>query len=188
VVVPIYKNEDERVKVMEAVESLRLELHAFRIHVDDRSELTPGFKFNDWELRGVPLRIEIGPKDVEKGTVALARRDIPGKAGKSFVPNTNLADQVGQMLATIQAALYAKALAFRQANTRQPASYAELIQIVQDGFAQAWWCESSVCEAKVKEETKATTRCMPLEQPGGEGRCVVCGERATRQVIFARAY
>ncbi len=96
------------------------ELSGFRIKVDDRTEVTPGFKFNDWEMRGVPLRIEIGPKDVEKGTVALARRDMPGKAGKSFVPQTNLAAQVGEILQKIQSSLFERALAFRQANTYDP--------------------------------------------------------------------
>ena len=91
VIVPIFKNDDEKSMVMPVVERLSQELKSFRIKVDDREGLTPGFKFNDWEMRGVPLRIEVGPKDVEKGTVALARRDMPGKPGKSFVPQTQIA-------------------------------------------------------------------------------------------------
>jgi prolyl-tRNA synthetase len=173
---------------MEAVERVRQELSAFRVKVDDRSEVTPGFKFNDWEMRGVPLRIEIGPKDVEKGTVALARRDILGREGKSFVPQAGIGHTVQNMLDTIHQALFDKALAFRKAHTAFPTSYAELVEAVGQGWGQAWWCESAECEAKVKEDTKATTRCMPLEQPGGEGRCVVCGQPAKRQVIFGRAY
>jgi prolyl-tRNA synthetase len=188
VIVPIYKNDDEKTRVLEVVERLRQELLDFRLHVDNRSELTPGFKFNDWELRGVPLRIEIGPKDVEKGTVALARRDIPGREGKTFVPQSQIAAQVGDLLKEIQAALLARALAFRQTNTHDANDYTELSSVVQDGWAFAWWCGSAVCEAKVKEDTKATTRCLPLEQPGGQGKCAVCGEPATQKVIFARAY
>ena len=188
VIVPIYKNDEEKAHVLEVVERLRQELSDFRLHVDNRSELTPGFKFNDWELRGVPLRIEIGPKDVEKGTVALARRDIPGRDGKSFVPQSQIAAQVGDMLKEIQAALLARALAFRQANTHEVADYAGLTSVVQVGWANAWWCGSAACEARVKEDTRATTRCIPLDQPGGQGACVVCGEPAMQKVIFSRAY
>lgn len=188
VMVPIYKNDAEQSAVMEVVERLRQELGAFRIKVDDRSEVTPGFKFNDWEMRGVPLRIEIGPKDVEKGSVALARRDLPGKAGKSFVPQQGLTEQVEQTLQQIHQSLFERALAFRLANTHEPSSYNELLEVVQGGWALSWWCESAACEAKVKEASKATTRCIPLDQPGGEGRCIVCGEPARRKVYFARAY
>lgn len=188
VIVPIFKSDAEMSGVMETVERVRKELSAFRVKVDDRTEVTPGFKFNDWEMRGVPLRIEIGPKDVEKGTVVLARRDIAGKAGKSFVPQTNLAAQVGEILQKIQASLYERALAFRQANTRDPQNYNELVEALQNGWAYSWWCESAECEAKVKEDTKATTRCMPIDQPAGTGKCVVCGEPARRKVYFARAY
>ncbi len=188
VIVPIYKNEDERVKVMAAVAAVTEELKDFRLKVDDRQEVTPGFKFNDWEMRGVPLRIEIGPKDVEKGSVAFARRDAPGRAGKSFVPRDRLAQRVAEMLQTIQTSLHEKALAFRKANTHEPGDYAELCQVVEDGFAFAWWCGRAECEAKVKEDTKATTRCIPFEQPGGEGKCIVCGAQSSEKVIFAKAY
>ena len=188
VIVPIYKNDIEQSAVLEVVERVRQELSGFRIKVDGRSEVTPGYKFNDWEMRGVPLRIEIGPKDVEKGIVALARRDLPGKAGKSFVPQQGLAVQVEQTLYQIQKSLYERALAFRQANTHDPQSYDELLQVLQDGWALSWWCESAECEAKVKEASKATTRCIPLDQPDGEGRCIVCGKPARRKVFFARAY
>ena len=188
VIVPIFKSDMEQSRVMETVERVRRELSSFRVKVDDRSEVTPGFKFNDWELRGVPLRIEVGPKDVEKETVTLARRDISGKAGKSFVPQTQLSLQIGKMLEDIQASLYQRALEFRKANTYDPIDYAELENVVQKGWAFSWWCGRAECEAKVKEDTKATTRCIPLEQPDGEGRCIVCGERATQKVHFARAY
>ena len=188
VLIPIYKNDDEKSRVMEVVERLRGELSKFRLHIDDRSELTPGFKFNDWEMRGVPLRIEVGPKDVEKGTVALARRDRPGKEGKAFVTQDHLSAQVSEMLDQIQASLYERAISFRKSNTHSVSNYSELTQVVEDGWAMAWWCGSAECEARVKEDTKATTRCIPLEQPGGTGVCVVCGERADQQVVFSRAY
>ncbi len=188
VIVPIYKSDEERSRVMPVVERVQKELEGLRVKVDGREEVTPGYKFNDWELRGVPLRIEIGPKDVEKGSVALARRDIPGRAGKTFVSQEGLAAQVREKLDEIQAALFDKALQFRREHTFEPQDYPELVEAVQKGWAFAWWCGDPACEAKVKEDTKATTRCIPLEQPGGEGRCIVCGGRSTEKVYFARAY
>jgi prolyl-tRNA synthetase len=188
IIIPIYKNDAEKSQVMEVVASLENELNSFRLKVDAREEVTPGFKFNDWEMRGVPLRIEIGPKDIEKGTIAFARRDLPGKAGKTFVPRIQLEAQVAEMLQTIQASIYERALAFRWENTYGPRDYAELQEVIQKGWAHSWWCGSAECEAKVKDETKATTRCIPLEQAGGEGQCIVCGAPAKEKVIFGRAY
>ncbi len=188
VIVPIFRNDAERSAVMPVVERLRQELGAFRIKVDERSEMTPGFKFNEWELRGVPLRIEVGPKDVEKGTVVLARRDMPGKAGKFFVSQAQLAAQVGETLVAIQAAMFDKAKAFRDANIHDPKDYAELQEVVLNGWALSWWCGSADCEAKIKEDTKATTRCIPLDQPHGSGPCIYCGQPASEKVYFAKAY
>jgi prolyl-tRNA synthetase len=189
VIVPIYKNDEEKSKVLEAVIRIESELgQNFRIKVDGREEVTPGFKFNDWEMRGVPLRIEIGPKDVEKQSLALARRDQPGKLGKSFIPQSQVTTQVAVMLQTIQVSLLERAKSFRLANTFEPQDYEELKSIVDTGWAYSWWCGSDACEAKVKDETKATTRCIPLDQPGGEGSCVVCGAPAREKVIFSKAY
>lgn len=188
VMIPIYKNDEEKSKVLPVVERLRKELAGFRLKIDDRSEVTPGFKYNDWELRGVPLRIEVGPKDVEKGSVALARRDIPGKAGKTFVPQENLAEQVAKILDEIQASLFTRATAFRDSHIHQPKDYGELKEIVANGWAFAWWCGDGECETKIKEETKATTRNIPLEQPGGTGTCIYCGKQAKEKVYFSRAY
>ncbi len=190
VLVPIYKNLEEKSVVMEAANKVFAELKAagIRIKMDDREEVTPGFKFNDWEMRGVPLRIEIGPKDVEKGQVALARRDLPGRAGKSFVSQTALARTVSLLLSEIQDSLLRAATAFRDANIHDPKDYQELKQVVEDGWAFSWWCGDKACEAKVKEDTKATTRCIPFEQPAGSGTCIVCGKKAEKKVYFARAY
>jgi prolyl-tRNA synthetase len=188
VIVPIYKNDDERSRVMEVVRKVKSQLVDFRLQVDDRSELTPGFKFNEWELRGVPLRIEIGPKDVAKGTVAFARRDVPGKAGKTFASQEQLPGQVAEMLVSIQTSMYERALAFRKANTYFPASYAELVEAVSKGWAYTYWCGDPACEAKVKEETKASTRCIPLDQEEEEGACLVCGKPANKKIYYARAY
>jgi prolyl-tRNA synthetase len=188
VIVPIFKSDAEQSQVMPVVERLKAELSAFRVHVDDRTEVTPGFKFNHWELRGVPLRIEVGPKDVEKESVMTARRDQPGKPGKKILSQQNLAAQVGELLDEIQAALLAKATAFRDANIHEPRDYEHLKEIVLGGWAYSWWCGSKECEAKVKEDTKATTRCIPLQQPAGSGPCVVCGGESKERVYFSRAY
>lgn len=190
VIIPIYKSETEKSQVMPVVERVSEELKAagFRLKVDSREEITPGFKFNDWEMRGVPLRIEIGPKDVEKGSVALARRDMPGKAGKNFVPQAGLIGQVEAMLKTIQQSMLERATTFRDSHIHEPGSYSDLAEIVQNGWAYAWWCGDAACESRVKDETKATTRCIPLDQPGGSGECIVCGKHASQKVYFARAY
>jgi prolyl-tRNA synthetase len=188
VIVPIFKSDDEKAQVLPVVERLKGELSAFRVHVDDRTEVTPGFKFNHWELRGVPLRIEIGPKDVEKESVMTSRRDQPGKPGKKIISQENLAAQVADLLDEIQAALLAKATAFRDANIHEPRDYEHLKEIVQGGWAYSWWCGSKECEARVKEDTKATTRCIPLDQPAETGPCVVCGGNSEEKVYFARAY
>jgi len=188
VIVPIYKNDEERSKVMPVVEKIRAELKTIRVKVDDRTEVTPGFKFNDWELRGVPLRLEIGPKDVEKGSVMAARRDIPGREGKSFLPQDNILQSVSDLLVNIQTSLLERAIAFRDSHIFEATSYEELLTAVEKGWAFSWWCGDPGCEAKVKEDTKATTRCIPMEQPESSGKCVVCGETAYEKVYFARAY
>lgn len=191
VIIPIFRSDADKAAVMPVVDRVFKELKAagIRLKVDDRDGVTPGFKYNDWEMRGVPLRIEIGPKDVEKNSVALARRDIPGRDGKTFVSQDNLAATVSEMLTTIQAALLARATAFRDANIHNPKDYDELKQVVQKGWAFSWWCEDAACEAKVKEDTKAATRCIPLNgQPDGTGNCIVCGKPAKRKVYFAKSY
>ena len=189
VIVPIYRKDEEQEAVMAAVDKVKAELADFRVKVDDRMEVTPGFKFNEWELRGVPLRIEIGPKDVAKNSVALARRDIPGRDGKSFVSQDNIAQTVGDMLETIQASLLAKATQFRDENIFEPKDYEEFKEIIdRGGWCYVWWKPSVENEAKIKEETKATLRCIPLEQPGGKGQCIYSGEEATEKAYFARAY
>ncbi len=190
VIVPIFKTDEEKQNVMQVANQVFAELKSagVRIKMDDREEVTPGFKYNDWEMRGVPLRIEVGPRDVEKGSVALARRDIPGREGKSFVPQAGLAQAVSQLLSEIQNALLKRATEFRDSNIHDPKDYEEFKQVVTDGWAFSWWCGSKECEAKVKEDTKATTRVIPFDQPDGEGRCIVCGEKAEKKVYFARAY
>ena len=188
VIVPIFKNDEERGKVMECVDKVMAQLKEFRVKLDDRTEVTPGYKYHEWELRGVPLRLEIGPKDVEKNSVMAARRDMPGKPGKSFLSQDNLAAQVQDLLDTIQNALLVKAENFRDANIHEANSYDELKDIVENGWAEAWWCGDPACEAKIKEDTKATSRCMNFEHQHGHGKCVVCGKDAEKKIYFSKAY
>jgi prolyl-tRNA synthetase len=190
VVVPIFKTDEEKTSVLETARKVQKALldADIRVKMDLRDGMSPGFKFNDWEMRGVPLRLELGPKDVASGSAVLARRDRPGKEGKSFVPQEGIAAAVAQALGEIQQALFDRALAFRKANTVEPADYGEFKTAVEKGFAFCWWCGGSACEEKIKEETKATMRCIPLEQPGGSGKCIYCGQASTERAIFARAY
>jgi prolyl-tRNA synthetase len=188
VVVPIFHDEQERSQVLGEIDSLRAELGEYRLTVDLREGITPGYKFNDWEMRGVPLRVEVGPRDVNQRTVMLARRDQPGRAGKFSAPRDGLALRVGETLADIQASLYDRALQFRKAHTFDPKDFEEFAQAVEVGFAFSWWCGRPQCEAQIKEKTKATARCIPFGQPDGRGRCICCGESADKKAVFARAY
>ncbi len=189
VVVPIWRDDEQRTVVLAAAAQVKAALEpSVRLKVDDREEFSPGWKFNDWEMRGVPLRIEIGPRDVAQGQVTLARRDRPGKEGKTTAPLDGLTTAVPALLSTIQSDMLERALAFRQANTFYPENLEGLCQAAVEGFAMAWWCGSPTCEAQVKEETGATIRCIPLEQEKGHGRCAICGQPATERAIFARAY
>jgi len=120
--------------------------------------------------------------------VMSARRDQPGKEGKKSLSQDQLPGQIAELLTDIQASLFDRALAFRDAHIFDPKNYDELKEVVQNGWAFSWWCGSDECEAKVKEDTKATTRCIPLDQPEGKGSCIVCGKPATERVYFARAY
>jgi len=190
VIVPIFKTDEEKASVIENAQKLRKELAdaGIRVKMDLREGVSPGFKFNDWEMRGVPLRVELGPKDVAKGSVVLARRDRPGKEGKSFVPQQGISAAVAGALEEVQKALYDRALAFRKMNTFEPGDYEEFKKAVEKGFAASWWCGGTQCEEKIKDETKATMRCIPIDQPGGAGKCIYCGRNSQEKAIFAKAY
>lgn len=193
VIVPIWRKDAERTAVLAFSERVFQTLKAagIRVKLDARDELSAGFKFNDWELRGVPLRIEIGPRDVEQNAVVFARRDIPGKEGKTFgVSADSVVQATKDMLTTIQDAMLARATAFRDANTRTARSYDEFKQILEGpgGFIRVHWAGTGEDEDRIKEETKATVRCFPFEKPEGEGVCFYTGQRTDRVAIFARAY
>ena len=191
VIVPIYRKDEQKPLVMETVARLERELQAaeIRVTVDRREGQSPGFKFNDWEMRGVPLRVEIGPKDVENNNAVLARRDVAGKAGKQFVSQDGIVDVILTLLCDIQNNLLEDARNFRDAHIQDASSYDELRQIVAEGeWASVWWNGSDADEQAVKDETGATLRCFPLEQPGNTGKCVFSGQNAQRRALFAKAY
>jgi prolyl-tRNA synthetase len=166
----------------------QLVARGIRVTIDDRDSQTPGWKYNEWEMRGVPLRMEIGPKDLEKSQVVLARRDT---REKSFVPMGGLAAHVEQMLATIQQALYDRAVQFRTEHTSETDSYEEFKQIMdgRPGFVIAPWCGSAQCEADIKAETQATIRNIPFTaKPATGKKCLKCDAPATTHAWFAKSY
>ena len=198
VIVPIFKTEEEKVLVLKSAKELkeRLLQANLRVALDEREGFSPGWKFNDWEMRGVPLRVELGPKDVAKQAAMLARRDRPGKEGKTSASMADLPSTIENLLVEIQQSLFDRALAFRRANTRETKTYEELKKAVENGFAFAGWCGTADCEEKIKQETRATMRCIPLDPRAVLGHggitgapiCVYCGKPAQDRAIFARAY
>ena len=190
VIVPIFKTDEEKASVLKAARQIKTDLAKadIRVTLDEREGQSPGWKFNDWEMRGVPVRVELGPKDVAKQAAVLARRDRPGREGKISAALSELPAAVERLLAEIHQSMHDKALAFRKANTHEVNDIAELKKAVESGFAFAFWCGSADCEAKIKEETRATMRCIPLEQPVCSGKCVYCAAPAEERAIFGRAY
>jgi prolyl-tRNA synthetase len=192
VIVPIYRSDEEKEAVLGAAGGLAASLRAaqVRVKVDDREEHRPGFKFNEWELKGVPIRIEIGPKDLARSQVVLYRRDL---LEKEPVAMAGLDRRIPGLLAEIQVELFNQAAAFREHRTFRPDAYEDLVSFIADpgGFVETLWCGRPACEDKVKADTKATIRALTLDPvpPGTlKGRCLVCGEPATERGIWAQAY
>lgn len=187
VVVPIWRKEPERDAVEEHVGRVVAALGDVRTFVDRRDDKTPGWKFNEWELRGVPLRIEVGPRDVQNGNAVVVRRDTREKQVLAV-------DQIGTIVPTlldaIQLDMYTAALKRQTERTIEVASLNELYEraATNAGFSVAAWCGDEACEMTVKEASKATIRCLPLDQPSEVGPCIVCGRPGQAQAIFARAY
>ena len=189
VIVPIPRgNWKETVLPKARVIRDELVARGIRVFIDERESQTPGWKFNEWELRGVPLRLEIGPKDLEKSQVVLARRDT---REKSAAPMDGLAAHVEQLLAGIQRALLERALKFREEHTSRTDDYAEFKDIMdgRPGFVISPWCGSTTCEAEIKADTQATIRNVPFDSPSAAGKaCIRCGSPATVHAWFAKAY
>ncbi len=191
IIVPIFKNDTEKATVLEYASQIQREMKAVgvRIQTDLREGLAPGFKFNNWEMRGVPVRLELGPRDVQNNGAMVARRDRPGKEGKKVMTRAELLTAIPALLEEIQAGMLAAATAFRDANIHQVENdYAKFREILTDGWAFTWFCGSAACEAKIKEDNQAVSRCFPLDQEPGEGKCIVCGQPAHARAYFAKAY
>ena len=194
VIVPIYRKNDERELVMAKAREIVAALDGVRTHVDDREKLTPGAKFFEWELKGVPFRIEIGPKDIAKGQVVLARRIPEGEERKQFLPEAEVLGTLRQRLDDYQSFLLERARERRDANSYHGiGSYDRFREIMEGdgGFVYAGWCGSAACEEKVKDETRATIRCLPFEEFRSDpapATCLVCGADATTEAVWAKSY
>ena len=189
VIVPINRGDEELARITAVADELLKGLKAKGISVkyDDRDTQRPGFKFAEYELKGVPVRVAIGGRDLENGTAELARRDTKTK---ETVSREGLADRIESLLEEIQSNIYQRALNFREEKTTEVNSYEEFKQVLDEkgGFVAAHWDGSSETEQKIKEETKATIRCIPLNNKQEEGVCIYSGKPSTQRVLFARAY
>ena len=187
VIIPILKNQNDKNKIKSYLESPIKALKSLgtRVHIDWTNN-TPGFKFNEWEMKGVPLRMEVGPRDIENDQVVVARRD---RGEKIFLSKKDISSEVPKLLKTIQDNLFVQAKKFRDENTFSVSSYQEFCSIIEiGGFVRCGWNGSSKTELKIKEDTKATIRCIPFnENPDGKD-CILSGEPAKHEVIFAKAY
>ncbi|MFT5255934.1 MAG: prolyl-tRNA synthetase [Candidatus Paceibacteria bacterium] len=189
VIVPIYRNNEQFDAVREVADQLMKDLRAkgVRVKFDKRDTHKPGWKFNEYELKGVPLRIAIGPKDLEKGTVEMARRDT---LTKEIVETDQVVVRVAVLLEEIQENLYTKAINYRTTHTTVVSSYDEFKKVLDEkgGFISAHWDGTTATEEKIKKETKATIRCIPLDADNEGGTCIVTGNISARKVLFAKAY
>ncbi|MDX3914567.1 MULTISPECIES: proline--tRNA ligase [Olivibacter] len=189
VIVPIYKTKEESRQIGALADNLiaQLKQKGISVKYDDRDTQRPGFKFAEWELKGVPVRVAIGARDLQNGTVELARRDTQSK---ETVPQTGLAEAIEQLLITIQENIYQKALTYRDAHITEVNSYEEFKKVLEGegGFISAHWDGTVETEKRVKEETKATIRCIPLNNKEEEGTCIFTGKPSKQRVLFAKAY
>lgn len=189
VIVPIYKGQEQLDAISEVAEGLMKDLRAAGITVkfDNRDTHKPGWKFNQYELQGVPVRIAIGPKDLEKGSVEVARRDT---LTKQFMQQDEVATAIPALLDEIQASLFEKALSFREENSQTADTWEEFKELMKGnpGFVYAHWDGTTETEDKIKDLTKATIRCIPLNNNQEEGKCILTGNPSTQRVVFAKAY
>jgi prolyl-tRNA synthetase len=197
VIIPIYRDPAQKETILSKSNEIcrALAARGFEVHLDDRDKLSPGFKYNEWELKGVPLRIELGPKDLEKGECqGVTRVSMDGgKEGERVpripIPLGSVCEKVEEILNDFQNALYVRAMKFRDSMTFEASSYEDFkTKLEGGGFFWADWCGSAECEAKVKEETKATIRLVPFEEETLGDKCFVCGEKSKTKALWARAY
>jgi prolyl-tRNA synthetase len=189
VIIPIYKNSDQLETISAVARKIKgiLEEKGISVKYDDRDNNKPGWKFADYELKGVPVRIAIGPRDIENSTVEVARRDT---LEKKTIPIDGLEAYITGLLNDIQKNIYFKASEFRKANTFSVDKWDDFVNILdnQGGFIMAHWDGTAETEEKIKEETKATIRCIPFDSPEDEGKCIYSGKPSKRRVLFARSY
>ncbi len=189
VIIPIFKNEEQLSSISGAALKIKKGLEALGISVkyDDRDNNKPGYKFADYELKGVPVRLAIGPRDIENNTVEVARRD---NLTKEIIPFGNIEKHILKLLEDIQDNIYNKALKFRKENTFYIDKWSDFLDVInnQGGFIMAHWDGTVETEEKIKEETKATIRCIPFDSPDEEGKCVYSGKPSKRRVLFAVSY
>ena len=189
VIVPIYKSEEQLNEITVAVNELVVQLKKLKISVkyDDRTTQKPGFKFAEWELKGVPVRIAVGPKDLENGTFEVARRDT---LTKEIVAKDAIVNYINELLEQIQKDLFSKALNYRENHITEVNSFDEFQNVLEGkgGFIAAHWDGTAETEEKIKDLTKATIRCIPLNRKNEEGNCVLTGAKSTGRVLFAKAY
>ncbi len=188
VIIPIWKAEDERVSVLEATTTLTREFEQLgvRVSADERDWLTPGQKFHEHEKAGIPVRIELGPRDLATGNIVVARRD---SGDKETVKQSVAAKRVAELLQDIQTTLLDRATRFRDEHTYTVSSFDEFNGKVAQGFVRSFWCGDTACETTAKAEAKATIRCLPFDtRLGAEGLCAVCGRTGTREALWARSY
>lgn len=190
VIIPIWKSDEQQIAVTAVAETVKknLEDRGVRVHVDARAHESMGTRMYEWEKKGVPLRIEIGPRDLEQQQVMMARRDAEGKE-KMTVALNDLIERVPALLSEMQKALFDRAQERMKTMTYEVDDYEEFKKKIDDGgFFLAHWCGDATCEADIKKETKATTRCMPFEQKEEEGKCIKCGKTSHKRIVFAKAY
>ncbi|MFP4018250.1 MAG: proline--tRNA ligase [Bacteroidales bacterium] len=189
VIIPIYKSDEQLSRIKEKAERIKTELQekGFTVHFDDRDTHKPGWKFADYELKGYPVRLAIGPKDLENNTIEIARRDT---LEKEVVNQDGVVEKIDTLLEDIQNNIYKKALDFRTKNTKKIDDYEEFKRIMEEdgGFVEAHWDGTAETEEIIKNDTKATIRCIPVDGEKEEGKCIVTGKPAKRRVVFARAY
>lgn len=187
IIIPIFVGKSIDKKIEKKAQNLKEILKDLRVEIDKRKEYSIGWKFNEWELKGVPLRIEIGQKEIKEDRVTLVRRDI---GEKYSAPLNNLASKLKEILKLIQENLFKKSRKYLKENTREVLNYKEFKEIIKRkrGFLKAFWCENPQCEKKIKEETKATTRVLPINAPIEKGKCIYCGKSAQKRWVFAQAY
>ena len=189
VIIPIFKNNDQLALLSETAKKIKadLELKGISVKYDDRDNNTPGWKFADYELKGVPVRLAIGPRDLQNKTIEVARRDT---LTKETIPVDKVNDYIPVLLEDIQSAIYQKALNFRKENTFYTDTWEDFKRVLDDpgGFIMAHWDGTAETEEKIKDETKATIRCIPFDSPDEDGNCVYTGRPSKRRVLFARSY